>query len=44
MFDQAAQGVKALNADVEVGALQAAIDEACAAVRSEMWSTAPKAS
>jgi hypothetical protein len=44
MFDQAVQGVKARNADVDVGDLQAAIDEACAAVRSEMWPAAPKAS
>jgi hypothetical protein len=44
MFDQAVQGVKARNADVDASDLQAAIDEACAAVRSEMWPTAPKAS
>ena len=44
MFDQAVQGVKARNADVDVGDLQAAIDEACSAVRSEMWPAAPKAS
>ena len=44
IFDQAVQGVKARNADVAVGDLQAAIDEACAAVRSEMWPSAPKAS
>ncbi len=44
MFDQAVQGVKARNADVDVGDLQAAIDEACATVRSEMWPAAPKAS
>ncbi len=37
MFDQAVQGVKARNADMDVNDLQAAIDEACAAVRSEMW-------
>ena len=44
MFDQAVQGVKARNADVDVGDLQAAIDEACATVRSEMWPAAPKSS
>lgn len=37
MFDQAVQGVKARNADVDVDDLQAAIDEACACVRGEMW-------
>ena len=39
MFDRRVQDVKARNADVPVEDLQAAIDEACAAVRSEMWST-----
>jgi hypothetical protein len=42
MFDQAVQGVKARNADIPAEDLQAAIDEACAAVRAEMWPTAPK--
>lgn len=37
MFDRSVQGVKARNADVPAEDLQAAIDEACAAVRSEMW-------
>lgn len=36
MFDQAVQGVKARNAVVDSDDLQAAIDEACAAVRDEM--------
>jgi hypothetical protein len=44
MFDLAVQGVKARNADMDVDDLQAAIDEACATVRSEMWPTPPKAS
>jgi hypothetical protein len=44
MFDQAVQGVKARNADVSADELQAAIDEACASVRSEMWPTLSKAS
>jgi hypothetical protein len=39
MFDRRVQDVKARNADVPVEDLQAAIDEACAAVRSEMWPT-----
>ena len=43
MFDQAVQGVKARNAAVNSDDLQAAIDEACAAVRSEMWPATPKA-
>ena len=43
MFDQAVQGVKARNASVDPAELQSAIDEACAAVRSEMWSTPPQA-
>jgi hypothetical protein len=37
MFDQAVQGVKARNAAINPDELQAAIDEACAAVRAEMW-------
>lgn len=41
MFDQAVQAVKASNADVDPADLQAAIDEACAAVRSEMWPSKP---
>lgn len=43
MFDQAVQGVKARNAAVDPEELQSAIDEACAAVRSEMWPTPSKA-
>ncbi|MBK8116041.1 MAG: ribbon-helix-helix domain-containing protein [Candidatus Accumulibacter sp.] len=43
MFDQAVQGVKARNADMDADDLQAAIDEACATVRSEMWPTYSKA-
>jgi len=41
--DQAVQGVKARNADLDADELQAAIDEACATVRSEMWPTSSKA-
>ena len=41
--DQAVQGVKARNADMDADELQAAIDEACATVRSEMWPTSSKA-
>ena len=41
MFDQAMQGVKARNADVSSDDLQAAIDEACAAVRSQAGPAAP---
>ena len=37
MFDQAVQGVKARNAEIDPGDIQAAIDEACTAVRDEMW-------
>ena len=37
MFDQAVQAVKAHHAAVDQLDLQAAIDEACAAVRGEMW-------
>ena len=36
MFDQAVQGVKSRNADMDVDELQSAIDEACTAVRKEM--------
>jgi len=43
MFDQAVQAVKAYNADVDPVDLQAAIDEACAAVRGEMWPSKPVA-
>jgi hypothetical protein len=39
MFDQAVQGVKARNAEVSADDLQAAIDEACAFVRGEIWPT-----
>jgi len=42
MFDQAVQGVKARNADLDPDDIQAAIDEACAAVRGEMWPKRPK--
>lgn len=44
MFDQAVQGVKTHNADLDVDDLLAAIDEACASVRRAMWPTASKAS
>ena len=44
MFDQAVQAVKASNADIDPADLQAAIDEACAAVRNEMWPKSPQAS
>jgi hypothetical protein len=37
MFDQAVQGVKARNAEVSADDLQAAIDEACAGARGELW-------
>ena len=37
MFDQTVQAVKARNAAIDPGELQAAIDEACASVRGEMW-------
>ncbi|HMW24930.1 MAG TPA: ribbon-helix-helix domain-containing protein [Burkholderiaceae bacterium] len=37
MFDQAVQGVKARNAELPIEDLQAAIDEACSAVRGELW-------
>jgi hypothetical protein len=40
LFDRTVQAVKARNADVEPEDLQAAIDEACAAVRGEMWPAA----
>lgn len=43
MFDQAVQAVKARNADIPAEDLQAAIDEACAAVRGEMWPKPPAA-
>jgi len=42
MFDQAVQGMKARNADIDPDDLQAAIDEACATVREEMWPTPVK--
>ncbi|MQM32060.1 MAG: hypothetical protein CRU78_16740 [Candidatus Accumulibacter phosphatis] len=42
MFDQAVQGMKARNADIDPDDLQAAIDEACATVRQEMWPTPVK--
>jgi len=41
MFDQNVQAIKARNADIPADALQGAIDEACAAVRAEMWPTQP---
>lgn len=37
MFDSTVQAVKARHADVPAAELQEAIDEACAAVRQEMW-------
>ena len=37
MFDRTVQAVKARHADIPAEDLQAAIDEACAAVRQEMW-------
>ena len=37
MFDRTVQEVKARHADIPVEELQEAIDEACAAVRQEMW-------
>jgi len=43
MFDQSVQTVKARNADVCAEDLQAAIDEACGLVRSEMWPARPVA-
>jgi hypothetical protein len=43
MFDQAVQAVKAHNSDVDQGDLQAAIDEACATARAEMWPGMPPA-
>jgi hypothetical protein len=43
MFDQAVQAVKANNADVDSADLQAAIDEACAAARGQMWPGQPPA-
>ena len=43
MFDQAVQGVKARNADVSSEELQAAIDEACSAVRGQKWPAVAKA-
>ncbi len=41
MFDQTVQEIKERNADIPAGNLQAAIDEACAAVRLDMWPAAP---
>lgn len=43
MFDQAVQAVKARNADIGADDLQAAVDEACSAVRAEMWPQPVKA-
>jgi hypothetical protein len=43
MFDQAVQAVKANNASVDRADLQDAIDEACAAVRGQMWPGHPPA-
>jgi Ribbon-helix-helix domain len=37
MFDSTVQAVKARHAGVAAEDLQASIDEACAAVRQEMW-------
>jgi hypothetical protein len=42
MFDRTVQDIKARNADIPADQLQAAIDEACAAVRAEMWPITPK--
>lgn len=42
MFDRTVQAIKARNADIPADELQAAIDEACAAVRAEMWPAPPK--
>ncbi|MCK0505363.1 ribbon-helix-helix domain-containing protein [Aromatoleum anaerobium] len=42
MFDQNVQAIKGRNADIPADELQAAIDEACAAVRAEMWPTTPR--
>jgi hypothetical protein len=42
MFDRTVQDIKARNADIPADQLQAAIDEACAAVRAEMWPITPE--
>lgn len=42
MFDQTVQAVKARHANTDPEELQAVIDEACAAVRAEMFPPAPK--
>lgn len=42
MFDQTVQAIKARNADIPADELQGAIDEACAAVRTQMWPTPPR--
>lgn len=41
MFDQTVQAIKARNAEIPADELQTAIDEACAAVRAEMWPATP---
>lgn len=40
-FDRAVQKIKALHADIPAQALQAEIDEACAAARQEMRPSVP---
>ena len=42
MFDQTVQEIKARNANTDPEELQAIIDEACAAVRAEMFPPAAK--
>ena len=43
MFDRTVQAVKERNASLDPDALQAVIDEACTAVRFEMWPEPAKA-
>lgn len=43
MFDRTVQAVKERNASIDPDTLQNVIDEACAAVRAEMWPIPPKA-
>lgn len=43
MFDRTVQAVKERNASLDQDALQAVIDEACTAVRVEMWPEPAKA-
>lgn len=42
LFDRTVQGIKARHADSDTASLQDAIDEACAAVRGEMWPSPPR--